>query len=126
MVSSLSLLLKGGTVWQQTSSHSSQLLDIHYKHQNDLIPWERAAIFDLLRKNMKSLYLKSVYGWKEGEKRKEMFSPNSMFLIIYGDGFIKGFVHFQVVDEDTLTDDDIKQRVIYWQVFMILMMSICD
>ena len=91
--------------------------DIVFKHQSQLIASERLALFDLLKRNMKVMYDRSGEGWKDGFKRKEMFSVNSMFLILSSqeDRKIQAFLHFQIVDEDTI-EPGITQKVVYWQV----------
>lgn len=92
--------------------------EIVFKHQSKLIASERLALFDLLKRNMKMMYERSGDGWKDGFKRKEMFSVNSMFLMLFSQEnckTIQAFLHFQIVDEDTL-EPGVTQKVVYWQV----------
>jgi hypothetical protein len=61
-------------------------------------------------------YEKSKDGWNEKEKRKEMLVPQARYLIARSaidPNDVKGFLHFQMVQEETM-DDDIMANCAYW------------
>ena len=55
---------------------------IESKRSEDLSKLDRISIFNLLETNMKLWYEKN-WGWRETEKKKELFHPNSRFLCAY-------------------------------------------
>eukprot|EP00741_Cyanophora_paradoxa_P023132 tig00021569_g22342.t1 len=93
---------------------------IAYKKFEALTKAEREWAFDLLKRNMKVHYENAEPGgWKDGEKRREMSSDDSRFLIarevVTGgegtsaqgavadpEGALIGFVHLQFVMENEL------------------------
>lgn len=57
-------------------------LQIECKGSKFLTDVEKNSIFRILEENMKTWYEKT-WGWKETEKKKEIFNPNSRFLCLY-------------------------------------------
>lgn len=55
---------------------------IKSKRSEDLSKSDQTAIFNLLESNMKPWY-ELNWGWREVEKKKELFHPNSRFLCAY-------------------------------------------
>ena len=55
---------------------------IKNKMPNDLSKSEQEKFYLMLEKNMKLWYEKN-WGWKEMEKKKELFHPDSRFLCVY-------------------------------------------
>ncbi|CAH1793077.1 unnamed protein product [Owenia fusiformis] len=63
--------------------------------------------FQLTKQNMKTLYEKSEWGWKDTEKREEMFEDAAWYLFARAqDGHLVGFVHFRF-------DMDFDDKVVY-------------
>lgn len=61
----------------------------------------------LTEKNMRDLYEASEWGWKEDEKKEELFHPDALYLLARdGEGVLKGFVHFRM-------DTDFGKAVLY-------------
>nr|CAG4650676.1 EOG090X0MNC [Sida crystallina] len=66
------------------------------KRVSELEPTIVQWAFDLLKRNMHSMYLESCWGWNEDEKRKEMTSDKSWYLVALNtDGNPIAFSHFQ-------------------------------
>ncbi|KAF6766800.1 HhH-GPD domain protein [Kalmanozyma brasiliensis GHG001] len=57
-------------------------LSLEIVSASDLAAEQRKRIFSLFETNMKSMYRNSMLGWKPGNKKKELFDPQSRFLII--------------------------------------------
>lgn len=83
-----------------------------YKAQN-LSAKQKTCIMDILRGNMRKLYEDSGWGWKEVEKRKEVFNKMSRFITISTceDGIdIIAYIIFRFVWDD---DDEPEFPVAY-------------
>lgn len=48
----------------------------------DLAAKQKVAIMDILRDNMRTMYEECGWGWKEMEKRKEVFDKRSRFILL--------------------------------------------
>ena len=65
-----------------TLQQDRNALFVRSKRSVDLSKSDQVIIFRILEENMKSWYTKN-WGWKEIEKKKELFHPNSRFLCVY-------------------------------------------
>ncbi|RNA37525.1 N-alpha-acetyltransferase 40 [Brachionus plicatilis] len=63
-------------------------------------------IFELLEKNMKKIYEKSISGWNENFKLEELFDKNACYLIAYKNKKPVGYSHFRF-------DMDFENEVVY-------------
>lgn len=54
---------------------------------------DRQWVFDLTKKNMEEMY-EETWGWKDNQKRRELFSENSHYLIAKSAAKKIGFLHF--------------------------------
>ncbi|KAF9578033.1 N-alpha-acetyltransferase 40, partial [Lunasporangiospora selenospora] len=61
---------------------------------------------DLVEANMKELYVKSKDGWCREDKETEMQDTLSRYLISFDNETPVAMVHFQFVEEETMTDED--------------------
>ncbi|KAF9439091.1 N-alpha-acetyltransferase 40 [Entomortierella beljakovae] len=61
---------------------------------------------DLVESNMKELYMKSKDGWCREDKEEEMQDTGSRYLVIFQNETPVGMIHFQFVEEETMTDRD--------------------
>ncbi|KAG0278556.1 N-alpha-acetyltransferase 40 [Linnemannia gamsii] len=61
---------------------------------------------DLVESNMSDLYTNSKDGWCREDKEDEMQDVTSRYLIAFHNNVPVGMVHFQFVDEETMTDRD--------------------
>ncbi|KAI1294510.1 N-alpha-acetyltransferase 40, partial [Mortierella claussenii] len=75
-------------------------------HIDDMTPVLRTFAVDLVEFNMKDLYMKSKDGWCREDKEDEMQDVTSRYLIVYHGDVPVGMVHFQFVEEETMTDQD--------------------
>lgn len=48
----------------------------------DLSSKQKVSIMDILRDNMRTMYEENGWGWKEVEKRKEVFDKRSRFIML--------------------------------------------
>ncbi|XP_057338364.1 N-alpha-acetyltransferase 40 [Microplitis mediator] len=69
---------------------------------SELLSW----IFDLMERNMKTLYEQSHWGWNKSSKHKELTEPTAWYLIAFLDDEPVGFSHFRY-------DLDDKVEVLY-------------
>jgi len=67
-----------------------------------LLDW----IMDLFTRNMKSMYRKSVWGWKPKEKKKELTEEEAKYLILFKKDKPVAFTHFRF-------DMDFGREVVY-------------
>lgn len=71
-------------------------------------------IFDIMERNMKSLYEQSNWGWDPIAKQKELTESTAWYLIASSNDKFVGFSHFRF-------DVDYREEVLYWYVnFFIL------
>ncbi|KAL0144217.1 N-alpha-acetyltransferase 40-like protein [Mucor lusitanicus] len=96
-------------------TYQTQQLDlvIDYYSVDDLPRELHEWAFQLVKTNLQDMYEKSKDGWNEEEKRKEMLAPQARYLIARSatdPNDIQGFLHFQMVQEETM-DDDIWQII---------------
>ncbi|KAG0215676.1 N-alpha-acetyltransferase 40 [Mortierella sp. GBA30] len=75
-------------------------------HIDDLSPTLRSFAIDLVEFNMKELYLNSKDGWCREDKEDEMQDETSRYLIAFRGEIPVGMIHFQFVEEETMTDRD--------------------
>ncbi|CAO3652598.1 unnamed protein product [Mucor fragilis] len=97
--------------------YQNQQLDlvIDYYSVDDLPRELYEWTFQLVKTNLQDMYEKSKDGWNEKEKRKEMLVPQARYLIARSaidPNDVKGFLHFQMVQEETM-DDDIMANCAY-------------
>ena len=71
-----------------------QLLTLISCKAHNLTDKMKEEIFFLFEDNMKSHY-ESNWGWEKGGKWKEIFSPNSHFIILMNTCDVVAFVHYQ-------------------------------
>lgn len=64
-------------------------------------------IFDLMERNMKTMYEQSKWGWNETSKHAELTDDNAWYLIATSEGKMSGFSHFRF-------DLDNGMEVLYW------------
>jgi hypothetical protein len=60
-----------------------------------------ADAFDLTKANMEEMYLRSIWGWNEAQKRTDLESPMARFFVATDErGRLQGFIHyrFELVD----------------------------
>ncbi|KAG0318398.1 hypothetical protein BGZ99_005712, partial [Dissophora globulifera] len=55
---------------------------------------------------MKDLYIKSNDGWCREDKEDEMHDVTSRYLVAFDKDVPVGMVHFQFVEEETMTERD--------------------
>lgn len=61
------------------------------------------TIFKIIETNMKDMYTRSDWGWKEGEKMKELLEKDARFLVVSNkEDSIVGFCHFRFEEEEEL------------------------
>ncbi|KAF9272650.1 N-alpha-acetyltransferase 40 [Linnemannia elongata] len=70
----------------------------------DMTPALLTFAIDLVEFNMSELYIKSKDGWCREDKEDEMQDIASRYLIAFHNDKPVGMVHFQFVDEETMTD----------------------
>ncbi|KAG9327593.1 hypothetical protein KVV02_003838 [Mortierella alpina] len=75
-------------------------------HIDDLSPTLRSFTMDLVESNMKALYMSSKDGWCREDKEDEMQDITSRYLVTFHGEKPVGMVHFQFVEEETMTDRD--------------------
>ncbi|KAG0239432.1 N-alpha-acetyltransferase 40 [Mortierella sp. GBA43] len=69
-------------------------------------PVLRSFALDLVESNMKDLYMRSKDGWCKEDKEEEMQDAGSRYLVTYDGEVPVGMIHFQFVEEETMTDRD--------------------
>jgi len=77
----------------------------HFRVQQlstSLMKW----IMDLMARNMKQMYKRSIGGWKPNAKKREMTEENSRYLIVFVEDKPVAFSHFQF-------DMDYGRQVLY-------------
>lgn len=79
------------------------------KLTSEKIKW----IFDLMNRNMKTLYQKSSWGWDAVKKQTELLEKCAYYLIATCNDKPIGFSHFRF-------DMDYGFEVLYWYVIMSL------
>ncbi|KAI8363587.1 hypothetical protein B0O80DRAFT_17271 [Mortierella sp. GBAus27b] len=75
-------------------------------HIDDMSPVLRSFALDLVESNMKDLYMRSKDGWCKEDKEEEMQDAGSRYLVTYDGEVPVGMIHFQFVEEETMTDRD--------------------
>lgn len=82
--------------------------------QAECISW----IFDIMERNMKSMYEQSSWGWNAAEKQAELTEETAWYLLAsYNDTFV-GFSHFRF-------DVDHGDLVLYWYVHILYACKMC-
>lgn len=66
-------------------------------------------IFDIMERNMKSLYEQSDWGWDPVAKQKELTESTAWYLVATSNDKFVGFSHFRF-------DIDYREEVLYWYV----------
>eukprot|EP01080_Neovahlkampfia_damariscottae_P009961 gene9961-2280_t len=88
---------------------------IKYYHKLNKEKFEK--IFQILKKNIKTFYENSEWGWNENEKKKEMKQKNMKYIIIYdskNEENILGFSCFQFdLEENPHQDEKDKRKIVY-------------
>ncbi|KAF9336996.1 N-alpha-acetyltransferase 40 [Podila minutissima] len=82
-------------------------------HIDDLPANLRNFVFGLVESNMMELYMKSKNGWCREDKEEEMQDVQSRYLIAFHDDVPVGMIHFQFLEEDTMTDRDAEVAYCY-------------
>ncbi|KAF9430085.1 N-alpha-acetyltransferase 40 [Podila epigama] len=75
-------------------------------HIDDIPEHLRLFALDLVETNMMDLYMKSKDGWCRSDKEDEMRDEQSRYLIAFHDARPVSMVHFQFLEEETMTDRD--------------------
>ncbi|KAF9191195.1 N-alpha-acetyltransferase 40 [Haplosporangium sp. Z 767] len=75
-------------------------------HIDDLPPTLRSFAIGLVESNMKELYIKSKDGWCREDKEDEMQDVPSRYLVAFDGELPVAMIHFQFVQETTMTDRD--------------------
>ncbi|KAF9925734.1 N-alpha-acetyltransferase 40 [Linnemannia zychae] len=68
---------------------------------------------DLVESNMSELYIKSKDGWCREDKEDEMQDVTSRYLITFHNEVPIGMIHFQFVEEETMSDRDAEVAYCY-------------
>lgn len=74
------------------------------------------SLYKLFIINVSNRYINSNDGWSDEGKKKEMFAPEARYLIARSAtdaDDLKGFLLFQMVQEETM-DDDVMANCAYW------------
>ncbi|KAG0362614.1 hypothetical protein BC939DRAFT_507801 [Gamsiella multidivaricata] len=71
-------------------------------------PELRSFAMDLVESNMKELYMKSKDGWCREDKENEMQDVSSRYLVAFDKDVPVAMVHFQFVEEETMTSRDVE------------------
>ncbi|XP_014204172.1 N-alpha-acetyltransferase 40 [Copidosoma floridanum] len=79
-----SLTLNDGSTVELSCSRVTEL-------SGETIVW----IFDLMERNMKTLYIESIWGWDEHKKQTELTEECAYYLIATHRGRMVGFSHFR-------------------------------
>ncbi|GJJ69576.1 N-alpha-acetyltransferase 40 [Entomortierella parvispora] len=98
-------MLGSGKDYTPASDPSCALSTVAY-HINDMPEMLLKFAVDLVESNMKELYMKSKDGWCREDKEDEMEDELSRYLITFCDNVPVAMVHFQFVEEETMTDRD--------------------
>ena len=80
---------------------------------HELSPKRRVQVMDILRDNMKEMYVKADWGWNEVEKRKEVFHKMSRIVTlspVSNPLEVSAFVSFRFLWDD---DDEPEYPVLY-------------
>lgn len=88
--------------------HKDLDVTVDYYSVNDLPPNLRDWTFNLVKSNLYDMYNDSEEGWNDEGKRKEMLVPQARYLVARSSTDIndlKGFLLFQMVQEETMDDD---------------------
>ncbi|CAO3641936.1 unnamed protein product [Cunninghamella blakesleeana] len=105
----------------QPITYKSESLDvtIEYYHSENLPIHLQTWVFDVVKNNLYDLYVKSNDGWNETEKKKELLAPEARYLIVKskakeeGEEDYLGYLMFQMVQEETMDEDDRMANVAY-------------
>ena len=87
----------------QKYTRNGLVLNIQCKHAKLMSDDEFNVAFDLVKKNMRSLYDGSSWGWNERSKKEEMREDNARYLLAFNEeDKIVAISHFRFdVDDDT-------------------------
>ncbi|KAL4214478.1 hypothetical protein AB4K20DRAFT_1880554 [Rhizopus microsporus] len=83
-------------------------LVIDYYSIDELPQTLRDWAFNLVKQNLYDMYINSNDGWSDEGKKKEMFAPEARYLVARSATDVddlKGFLLFQMVQEETMDDD---------------------
>jgi hypothetical protein len=65
-----------------TVSIGDKVYEVQGVKSTDLSTKQKATIMDILRDNMRVMYEENGWGWKEVEKKKEVFDKRSRFVLL--------------------------------------------
>ncbi|KAF9216423.1 N-alpha-acetyltransferase 40 [Podila verticillata] len=82
-------------------------------HIDDLPTNLRIFALDLVESNMMELYMKSKDGWCREDKEEEMQDVQSRYLVAFHGNVPVGMIHFQFLEEETMTDRDAEVAYCY-------------
>ena len=88
-------------------SKDSTVINLDCDRVTNLPPETLKWIFDLMERNMKTLYEQSHWGWDATAKQAEMTQDSAWYLIASYEGKLIGFSHFRFDLDDGI-------EVLYW------------
>ncbi|XP_076666224.1 N-alpha-acetyltransferase 40 isoform X2 [Andrena cerasifolii] len=83
-----------------------QVIELSCMRAKDARPECVSWIFDIMERNMKSMYEQCDWGWDPIAKQKELTEPGARYLVASSDGEFLGFSHFRF-------DIDHREEVLY-------------
>lgn len=89
-----------------------QVIELSCMIAKDARPECLSWIFDIMERNMKSMYEQCDWGWDPIAKQKELTEPGARYLVASSNGEFLGFSHFRF-------DIDHREEVLYWCVDFI-------
>ncbi|XP_076392170.1 N-alpha-acetyltransferase 40 isoform X2 [Megachile rotundata] len=88
------------------TTKDNQIIELSCMRAKDALPECRFWIFDIMERNMKSLYEQCDWGWDPVVKQKELTEPAAWYLIASSNDVYLGFSHFRF-------DIDNREEVLY-------------
>jgi hypothetical protein len=74
---------------------TGDVLQLVYARPDSMGDEVQQAVFQLTERNMREAY-ERTWGWKPQEKKLEMFSDKSHYLLLFCGSMLVAFSHFQV------------------------------
>jgi len=88
--------------WARAMVIRGQQVQVHfYKGGKTLPPYLLGDAFDLTKANMEKMYVESIWGWSDEQKRGDLESPLARYFVATDErGRLQGFIHyrFEVID----------------------------
>ncbi|XP_029052551.1 N-alpha-acetyltransferase 40 isoform X1 [Osmia bicornis bicornis] len=88
------------------TTKDNQIIELSCMRAKDALPECKSWIFDIMERNMKSLYEQCDWGWDPIAKQKELTEPAAWYLIASSNNVYLGFSHFRF-------DTDNREEVLY-------------